>query len=242
MKKVIEVRDLSFAYPDGTFALENIILDVFENESLAVIGPNGAGKSTLLLHFNGLLNGQGQCIKILDNVVSKENLAFIRQKVGFVFQDPQDQLFMPTAYEDVAFGPKNLGLGKEEVEKRANYALAELGLSDIKDHSSHHLSLGQQRRLSIATVLAMSPEILVLDEPNANLDHLSRRHLIEFLSNLKATKIIATHDLEMVLELCQRVIILDKGKIVSCGPAKEILSDPAILEPHGLEVPLSLKI
>jgi cobalt/nickel transport system ATP-binding protein len=240
MKKVIAVEGLSFTYPDGTFALKDIALDVYENESLAVIGPNGAGKSTLLLHFNGLLNGQSRCIKILDKDMSKENLAFIRQKVGFVFQDPQDQLFMPTAYEDVAFGPKNLGLGKEEVEKRVDDALRELGLSEIKNHSSHHLSLGQQRRLSIATVLAMRPGILVLDEPNANLDHLSRRHLIEFLSNLKATKIIATHDLEMVLELCQRVIILDKGKIVSCGPAKEILSDRTILQSHGLEVPLSL--
>ena len=242
MKKVIAVEGLSFTYPNGTFALENIFLDVFENESLAVIGPNGAGKSTLLLHFNGLLNGVSQKMKVFDRVVSRENLSFIRQKVGFVFQDPQDQLFMPTAYEDVAFGPKNLGLGKEEVEKRVDDTLAELGLSDIKNHSSHHLSLGQQRRLSIATVLAMKPEILVLDEPNANLDHLSRRHLIEFLNNLKATKIIATHDLEMVLELCQRVIILDKGKIVSCGPTQKILSDPAILKPHGLEIPLSLKI
>ena len=239
MRKVIEVKKLSFSYPDGTGALEDINLDVYEGEALGVIGPNGAGKSTLLLHFNGLLNGDGK-VRIFDKPISKENLSFIRQRVGLVFQDPQDQLFMPTAYEDVAFGPENLGLSQEEINKSVNNALEYVGLWDKKDFLSYHLSLGEQKRLSIATVLSMAPEILVLDEPNSNLDPAARRHLIQLLKKMGVTKVIATHDLEMVLDLCHRVVLLDKGRIISAGPARETLSNKSLLESHGLEVPLSL--
>jgi len=241
MKKVAEIKSLNFTYPDGNMALEDVSLDIFEAETLGIIGPNGAGKSTLLLHLNGLLNGNGN-IKIFDRPLIKKNFSFIRSKVGFVFQDPQDQLFMPTAYEDVAFGPQNLGLKKQEIDKRVNDALGEVGLSDKKDHLSYHLSLGEQRRLSIATVLSMSPEIIVLDEPNSNLDPASRRHLINFLRNLTITKVIATHDLEMVLDLCNRVVLLDKGRVIRKGQPQEILSDKTLLEFHRLEVPLSLSL
>lgn len=239
MNKVIEISNLNFAYPDGTMALEEINLDVCEGESLGIIGPNGAGKSTLLLHLNGLLNGNGG-VKIFGKSISKENITLIRQKVGLVFQDPQDQLFMPTVYEDVAFGPKNLGIPKQEIDRKVGLALEEVGLLDKRNSLSHHLSLGEQRRLSIATVLSMSPEILVLDEPNSNLDPASRRHLINLLKGLKVTKVLATHDLEMVLELCSKVVLLDKGKVIDEGETKEILSDKLLLERHGLEIPLSL--
>jgi cobalt/nickel transport system ATP-binding protein len=239
MNKVIEISNLNFTYPDGTRALEEINLDVYENETLGIIGPNGAGKSTLLLHLNGLLNGNGK-VKIFGKAVSKENITLIRQKVGLVFQDPQDQLFMPTVYEDVAFGPNNLGIPKQEIDRKVSSALEEVGLLDKRDNLSYHMSLGEQKRLSIATVLSMSPEILVLDEPNSNLDPASRRHLINLLKSLKVTKVLATHDLEMVLELCSKVVLLDKGKVIDEGETKEILSDKLLLEPHGLEIPLSL--
>jgi cobalt/nickel transport system ATP-binding protein len=239
MNKVIEISNLNFTYPDGTRALEEINLDVYENETLGIIGPNGAGKSTLLLHLNGLLNGNDK-VKIFGKAVSKKNITLIRQKVGLVFQDPQDQLFMPTVYEDVAFGPNNLGIPKQEIDRKVSSALEEVGLLDKRDNLSYHMSLGEQKRLSIATVLSMSPEILVLDEPNSNLDPASRRHLINLLKSLKVTKVLATHDMEMVLELCSKVVLLDKGKVIDEGETKEILSDKLLLEPHGLEIPLSL--
>lgn len=239
MGKAIEIKNLSFTYPDGCQALVDISLDIQEGESVGIIGPNGAGKSTLLLHLNGLLN-ENSNIRIFDKSITKENLSFIRKKVGFVFQDPQDQLFMPTVFEDVAFGPENLGLNKAEIDKRVDYALSEVGLIDKKNHSSHHLSLGQQRRLSLATVLSMSPEILVLDEPNSNLDHSGRRHLIDLLKNFQVTKIIASHDLELILDLCSRVILLDKGMIVSDGKTRQILANQTLLSAHGLEPPASL--
>lgn len=238
-KKAIQIKNLSFAYPDGTEALSELSLDIVDKESVAVIGPNGAGKSTLLLHLNGLL-GPTEQVNIFERPATKKNLRSIRQQVGFVFQDPQDQLFMPTVFEDVAFGPKNLGLEKEMVQKAALNALEIVSLLDKKDHLSHHLSLGEQKRLSIATVLSMSCQILVLDEPNSNLDLYSRRHLIHLLKDLDVTKVIATHDLEMVLDLCSRTVILDKGGMIADGPTREILSNKTLLESHGLEVPYSL--
>ncbi len=239
MRKIIEIKNLSFTYSGGNQALQSINLDIYEGESLGIVGPNGAGKSTLLLHLNGLLNGDGN-IKIFEKPVSKENISFIRSKVGLVFQDPEDQLFMPTVYDDVAFGPKNLGLKGKQLRQRIDYALGEVNLTDKKHHLSYHLSLGEKKRIAIATVLSMQPEILVLDEPNSNLDPCSRRHLINLLKNFSITKVIATHDLEMVLELTDRAIILDQGRIISQGPTKEILSNKTLLESHGLEVPLSL--
>jgi cobalt/nickel transport system ATP-binding protein len=241
VNKVIEISNLDFTYPDGSMALEGIILDICEGETLGVIGPNGAGKSTLLLHLNGLLNGNGR-VKIFGKPISKENIALVRQKVGLVFQDPQDQLFMPTVYEDVAFGPRNSGVPAKEIDEKVSFALEEVGLSDKRNNLSYHLSLGEQRRISVATVLSMSPEILVLDEPNSNLDPASRRHLINLLKSLKVTKVLATHDLEMVLELCSRVVLLDKGRVIAVGETKEILSDKLLLERHGLEIPLSLSL
>jgi len=238
-KKAVQIKNLNFVYPDGSEAIQDLSLDIRDKDSVAVIGPNGAGKSTLLLHLNGLL-GSTEDVRILDRTVTKENFKFIRQKVGFVFQDPQDQLFMPTAFEDVAFGPENLGLDKYKVREAAENALQIVGLLDKKEHISHHLSLGEQKRLSIATVLSMSCEILVLDEPNSNLDLSSRRHLIHLLKHLDVTKVIATHDLEMVLDLCSRTVIIDKGELIIDGPTREILSDKTLLESHGLEVPYSL--
>jgi len=239
MATVIEIRGLSFSYPDGTRGLDGVDLDVHPGETLAVIGPNGAGKSTLLMHFNGLLSGDG-AVTVLGRPVTKPNLLFIRGRVGYVFQDSQDQLFMPTVEEDVAFGPRSMRLKEEEVERRVSAALAEVGLEAKRDHLSHHLSVGEQRRTALATVLSMSPEILVLDEPTAGLDPASRRHLIRFLHGLAVTKVLATHDLEMVLDLAARVVLLDGGRIVREGSPAGILSDGPLLESHGLEVPPSL--
>lgn len=242
MRKVIQIEELSYSYPDGNRALECVSLDVSEGESLGVIGPNGAGKTTLLLHLNGLLNGNGAAkIKIAGLEIISGNLREIRRIVGFVFQEPEDQLFMPTVYEDVSFGPFNLGWDTQTVRKEAEQALEEVGLSDKADHLSHHLSLGEKKRVSIATVLSMKPEILVLDEPSANLDPAARRHLIDLLNRLPVTKIIAGHDLELMLELCRRVIVMDKGRIVADGDTEEMLSNPCLMQSHSLEVPLSLK-
>ncbi|MDD5595547.1 MAG: ABC transporter ATP-binding protein [Candidatus Omnitrophica bacterium] len=239
MKKVIEVKDLSFSYPDGNQALAGVTFDIFKDETLAIIGPNGAGKSTLLLHLNGLF-GNSNGVKIFEKPVTKDNLKFIRQQVGLVFQDPQDQLFMPTVYEDVAFGPKNLGLDEEKVEERVNDALGKVGLLEKKGFLSYHLSLGEQKRVSIATVLSMSCSILVLDEPNSNLDPGNRRNLINLLKDLPVTKIIATHDLEMVMDICERVVLLDHGRVISIGESREVLSNKELLQAHSLEVPQSL--
>jgi len=240
MKKLLEISGLNYSYPDGTTALNGVNLIVTSGVNVGIIGPNGAGKSTLLLHLNGLLKGKGS-VRVLDKEITPENLSFIRQKVGLIFQDPHDQLFMPTVYEDVAFGPLNLGLSKDEVEKRVSEALEQVGLSEHKDHISHHMSLGQQRKASIATVLSMSPEIIVLDEPNSNLDHSSRRQLIELLRGISSTKIIATHDLDMILELCQRTALLDKGAIIAEDETRAILSNSSLLASHGLETPPSLR-
>ena len=241
-KSIIKIEDLNYAYPDGNIVLEGINLDIFEGEALGIIGPNGAGKTTLLLHFNGLLNGNGkEKIKILGLEINNKNLREIRQAVGFVFQDPEDQLFMPTVYEDVSFGPANLGWDGDTVKEQTQKALEEVGLFDKADHLSHHLSLGEKKKVSIATVLSMKPEILVLDEPSANLDPAARRHLIDLLKRLSVTKIIAGHDLELILELCNRVVVLDKGKIVADGDTRAILSNPSLMEQHSLEIPLSLK-
>lgn len=239
LKTAVEIRGLSFTYPDGTPGLNGVNLDIFMAETLAVVGPNGAGKSTLLMHLNGMLGG-GREVTVLGKPVVKANLALIRQMVGYVFQDPTDQLFMPTVEEDVAFGPRNLRLPGDEVERRVHAALAQVGLEDKRAHLSHHMSLGEQRRAAIATVLSMSPEILVLDEPSSSLDPAARRHLIRFLGNLPITKVLATHDLEMVLELAGRVVLLNRGHVIAEGAPRQMLGDAALMEAHGLEIPLSL--
>lgn len=240
-RKIVEIKNLNFSYSNGVLTLRDINLDVYEGETLGIIGPNGAGKSTLLMHLNGLLNGNSK-IRIFGKAVCKKNISFIRQKVGLIFQDPEDQLFMPSVYEDVAFGPKNLGLDRKGIEERTLSALRDVDLIEKKESLSYHLSLGEKKRVAIATVLSMQPEVLVLDEPNSNLDPKTRRHLIELLHKFNVTKIIATHDLEMVLELCNRVIVLDEGRIISQGETRGILSNKTLLESHGLEVPLSISL
>ncbi len=238
-KKIIEIKKLSYSYPDGTLALKDVNLEVYEGETLGIIGPNGAGKSTFLLHLNGIFRGNGH-VKVLNMEVNDKNLKKIRSKVGIVFQDPDNQLFMPTVFEDVAFGPLNMDMSKDEVEKAVINALKKVDMLDAIRRISHHLSFGEKKRISIATVLSMNPDILVLDEPSSNLDPRHRRDLINFLKSLEITKIIATHDLDMVLDLCSRVILLDEGTVIADGEVMEILNNKELLESHDLEIPLSL--
>ncbi len=241
MKTAIEINDLEYSYPDGTKALNGINLTIFEGESIGLVGPNGAGKSTLLLHLNGILRGSGR-VKIMGLEITDKDIDFIRSKVGLVFQDPEDQLFMPTVFDDVAFGPINMELSKEEVDASVSRALGEVDMSDSSNRVSHHLSFGEKKRVSLATVLSMKPEILILDEPSSNLDPKTRRHLIEVIGGIDVTKIITGHDLELTLETCNKVIVLDRGKIVAGGDVREILGDKPLMESHGLEVPLSLRL
>jgi len=238
-RKAIEIKKLNYSYPDGTNALSDINLDIFEEESLGVVGPNGAGKSTLLLHLNGILQGEGS-IKIFGEEINSGNLFHIRRKVGLVFQDPDNQLFMPTVFDDVAFGPLNMSLSKDEVHKLVDEALSKVDMLNFKNRSSHHLSFGEKKRISIATVLSMMPEILVLDEPSSNLDPYHRRQLIEFLNDISITRVIATHDLDLVLETCTRVVLLDDGEIVAEGSTVDVLKNKELLEAHSLEVPASV--
>jgi cobalt/nickel transport system ATP-binding protein len=232
----IETKDLKFAYPDGTVALSGIDLAVEEGESVGIVGPNGAGKSTLLLHLNGILRGRGE-VNIFGLPVVKDNLREIRRRVGLVFQDPDDQLFSPTVFDDVAFGPINMGLPAEEVKREVKRALAAVGMEGTEKRSAHHLSFGQQKRVSIATVLSMRPDLLVLDEPSSNLDPRARRELAELLQGLPVTKVVVTHDLPFVFEICERVIILEGGEVAADGEVFSILSDEVLLERHGLELP-----
>ncbi len=239
-EKAIEIKNLDYSYPDGTEALCNINLDVFEGEFIGIIGPNGAGKSTLLLHLNGIFRGNGNShIRIFDLDINDKNLAHIRSKVGLVFQDPDNQLFMPTVFDDVAFGPINMSLPKDGVEASVNDALEEVDMVSSIRRPSHHLSFGEKKRVSIATVLSMKPQILALDEPSSNLDPKHRRNLINFLQTLKLTTIIVTHDLDLVVQTCSRVALIDKGKIVAAGNTLDILRNKSLLETHDLEMPNS---
>jgi cobalt/nickel transport system ATP-binding protein len=237
----VRITRLTYAYPDGTKALEGIDLDVACGERLAIVGPSGAGKSTLLLHLNGVLTGTGS-VRIMGANLTQSNLREIRRQVGLLFQDPNDQLFCPTVFEDVAFGPLNLNVPAADVPRRVEKALRDAGLDQsVRTRSSHHLSLGERRRVSLATVLAMEPAILGMDEPTSNLDPRNRRHLIEVVKGLEATLIIATHDLELVLDVCSRTVLMDQGKIWADGETRTMLSNASLMEAHGLEVPLSLR-
>jgi cobalt/nickel transport system ATP-binding protein len=229
----VEITNLSFHYPDSQKALNGINLKVPIGQTMALIGPNGAGKSTLLLHLNGVLRSNGS-VMVLGLPVEKENLKQIRSRVGLVFQNPDDQLFSPTVFDDVAFGPINMECSQEEIERRVTQALESVGMNGYEKRSPHHLSIGEKKRIAIATVLAMSPQVLVIDEPTSSLDPRSKWNFMELLRGLKMTKIIASHDLEMVQALCERAIILDKGQIVADGPADRILADRALLTRHGL--------
>lgn len=232
-EKAITIQDLSFAYPDGTQALQNVSLDVSRNQKVAFIGPNGAGKSTLLLHLNGVFSNNGS-VKILGMKIDKKNLRSIRQKVGLVFQNPDDQLFCPTVFDDVAFGARNLGLSEQIVAERVNKSLDAVGMAGFENHSAFHLSFGEKKRISIATVLAMNSEILVFDEPTSNLDPRGKREIIQLLRRIDGTQIIVTHDLHLVENLCDRAVVLHKGQKVADGSVKDILGDHALLEAHDL--------
>jgi cobalt/nickel transport system ATP-binding protein len=237
----VRITRLNYTYPDGTKALEGIDLDVRCGERIAIVGPSGAGKSTLLLHLNGILSGTGS-VKIMGSNLEQSNLKQIRKQVGLLFQDPNDQLFCPTVFEDIAFGPLNLSVPAGEIPRRVEKALIDSGLDrSFRSRSSHHLSLGERRRVSLAAVLAMEPAILGMDEPTSNLDPRNRHHLIEVVSGLNATMIIATHDLELVLDVCSRTVLMDHGKIWAEGETRTMLSDAELMGKHGLEVPLSLR-
>lgn len=233
MDKVVEIENLSYSYPDGQQALYDINLAIGLDETVALIGQNGAGKSTLLLHLNGIMRSDGT-VRILGIPLEDKNLKWVRSKVGLVFQNPDDQLFMPTVFDDVAFGPINMGYAEEEVRKRVSKALQWVGMNGYEKRSPHHLSIGEKKRISIATILSMRPEILVIDEPTANLDPRAKWELVKLVKGLPMTKIVASHDLEMITALCERTIILDEGKIVADDATLNIMSNTPLLERHGL--------
>jgi len=238
---LVEARGLCYTYPDGTRALVDLTFRITHGESVAVVGANGAGKSTLLLHLNGCLTPSVGEVRIGDFPLTAATLPDVRKTVGMVFQDPDDQLFMPTVEEDVAFGPRNLGLGEEEVTARVRQALERVGALELAKRPPHRLSAGEQRAVAFATVLAMSPSILVLDEPTATLDPRARRRVIDQLQGFEHTKIVATHDLDMVLEVCDRTIVLADGRICADAPSAEIFTDQQLLEECGLELPMSMQ-
>lgn len=236
MRACIELRDLSFSYPDGREALRGVDLTVGMGEKVALVGPNGAGKSTLLLLLAGLLKGRGT-IRLFGEEVGDGKLRRIRARMGLVFQDPDDQLFSPTVFDDVAFGPLYAGLPEAEVRRRVHWALSQVGLDGFGERLSHHLSLGEKKRAAIATVLSMQPDLLVLDEPTAGLDPRARRQLIGLLHSLPQTMLVATHDMRLVAELLPRTVVMDAGQVVADGPTPVIMSDRRLLEAHGLEQP-----
>ena len=233
----LELDRVVYEYPDGHRALNGIDLRVENGERVALLGPNGAGKTTLVLHLNGILEPSGGTVTVGGLPVAKPHLREVRRRVGLLFQDPDDQLFMPTVAEDVAFGPANLGLRGEELELRVKQALDAVGMADAAERPPHHLSFGQRRRVAVATVLAMEPEILVLDEPSSNLDPAGRRELAEILTSLDLTMLMVTHDLPYALELCPRSVIIDDGRIVADGPTAELLGDRELMAAHRLELP-----
>ena len=233
MEEVVRVDRLDFRYPDGQRALAEVSLSIYRGETVALIGPNGAGKSTLLLHLNGILRGDGE-VEVLGRKVNGANVRWVRSRVGLVFQNPDDQLFCPTVFDDVAFGPVNMGYSEDEVERRVARALEWVGMAGSDKRTPHHLSLGEKKRIAIATVLSMSPEILVLDEPTSSLDPRSKWALIDLLRGLPMTKIVAAHDLEMVGALCSRTVVLDGGRVVTDGATADILGDTPLLAAHGL--------
>jgi cobalt/nickel transport system ATP-binding protein len=244
MSAVIEVTDLRYRYHDGTDALRGVSFRVDADECVALLGPNGSGKSTLLLHLNGILPDKPAAdgaVRILGRPVTLENLESVRRQVGLLFQDPDDQLFCPTVQEDVAFGPQQLGLDEAEVQRRVREALAQVGLADFGRRATHHLSHGEKRRLCLAGVLACEPTILVLDEPTSDLDPRGRREFKALLRQIPATKLIATHDLEWVVELCSRAIVLDRGQVMADGPVSELLNNEELMLAHGLERPHILR-
>ena len=233
----LEVSGLRFTYPDGREALTGVDLEVGSGERVALLGPNGAGKTTLALHLNGILSPASGSVRVGGLEVAEANFAEVRRRVGLVFQDTNDQLFMPTVRQDVAFGPANLGLSGDELDARVGEALAAVEAGDLIDRVPHHLSGGERRRTALATVLAMRPDVLVLDEPSAALDPAGRREVLTVLQTLPITQLVITHDLPFALELCDRAAIVDGGRVVATGTTAELLGDAALLAAHRLELP-----
>lgn len=238
----LTITDLSYAYPDGHRALSGVSLTVERGERVAILGPNGAGKTTLVLHLNGIMTATSGAVTVGDLPVVKANLTEIRRRVGLVFQDPDDQLFMPTVRQDVAFGPANLGVRDAELDERVNEALSAVDMLDVIDRAPHHLSGGQRRRVAVATVLAMRPDVLVLDEPSSNLDPQARREFAQLVLELGLTTLLVTHDLPYAFELCPRSVILDEGSIVADGPTRQLLADTELMRAHRLELPYGFSV
>ena len=242
MSKYLETSKLTYEYPDGYKALNGISFNLDKGDSLGILGPNGAGKTTLILHLNGILGAMDSSIKLDNMEFIEDNLAQIRKTVGVVFQDPDDQLFMPTVLEDVMFGPKNFGFSDEASMKNAVEALNMVGMNKYQNKAPHHLSFGQKRKVAIASVLASKPQLLVLDEPSSNLDPSSRRELIDILLSLEISIILVTHDLPMALEICPRSIVVNGGSITQDGVTKELLTNDKIMKENRLELPFGFAL
>jgi cobalt/nickel transport system ATP-binding protein len=238
---LVEVQDLHYSYPGGQSALEGVSFRITHGEAVGIVGANGAGKSTLLLQLLGIIFPSSGSVRVGDWPVERKTLPLVRRSAGLIFQDPDDQLFMPTVWEDVNFGPLNQGLSMEEAGRRAERALETVGALHLKERPPYKLSGGEKRAVAIATVLAMEPDILIMDEPSAGLDPAARRRLIELLGGFRHTKIIATHDLDLVLDLCPRTIVLGSGRVIADGPTGDIFNDKAILKEGRLEKPLSMQ-
>jgi cobalt/nickel transport system ATP-binding protein len=238
----VRVDGLRHVYPDGHVALDGVDLTVAAGERVAVLGPNGAGKTTLMLHLNGVLTATAGVVSIGGVPIDRKSVSEARRRVGLVFQDPDDQLFMPTVAQDVAFGPANFGLRGEQLALRVRDALETVSLTEVADRNPTHLSAGQRRRAALATVLACDPQILVLDEPSANLDPVARRELAETLLALDATMLVVTHDLPYAAQLCQRAVVMDHGAVVADGPVGDILADSELLAAHRLELPWGFQV
>lgn len=233
----LQVTGLAYSYPDGHEALHGVSFHIHAGERVALLGPNGAGKTTLVNHLNGILRGPHGAVVVAGLPLTDDSLHEIRRRTGVVFQDPDDQLFMPTVREDVAFGPANFGVTGEALDRRVETALAQVEMADAIDRAPHHLSYGQRRRIAIATVLAMEPEILVLDEPTSNLDPAARRELTNLLMSLGITQLVVTHDLPFALELCPRSLVMSQGRIVADGPTGSLLGDVDLMKANRLELP-----
>jgi len=236
MEELLRIDNLSYTYPDGQQALKDINLTVYKGDSLALEGANGAGKSTLILHFNGIIRSDGN-VRFMGEPIDEKNLKRVRSRVGLIFQNPDDQLFSPTVFDDVAFGPINMGYDETEVRESVANALKLVGMSGFEKRSPHHLSIGEKKRIAIATVLAMSPDLLVIDEPSSSLDPKGKWDFIDFLKHLSWTKIIVSHDLELVESLCSRMVIMEKGCIVADGLTADMLYDRKLLVKYGLARP-----